>query len=656
VPDSQNRATGVDDDQIVPMSIDGFARMLPITIEQALCIARQHWDCGRLSDAEGLYRRILREQPEHGDVLHLLGSLLVRAGRPTQALPFLARAADRRPDRLEVRSDFAAALVAADQFESAIAAYRRCIELAPDEPKSHAELGILLNRSGLFSEGIRALSRAVELLPQSAEYHFHLGVALANGGHGDRAITAYQRAIELDPSMPEPHANLGVVYRAAGKSDLALAAYGRALTLNPDCAEVHCNLGVALAEHDRMAEAIECYRRALSLNPQFVNAHFNLANAVRKQDQHEQAIDVYRHAIALQPDFVQAYSNMAMSFGDLGRHDLALAAYDRAVDLRPEWAEARWNRALTHLLQGDFERGWAEFDCRNQIEPPSSRTFPGERWNGENLKGKTVLLNYEMGLGDSIHFVRYVPLVACGGAARVILECQEPLQELFQSVAGADEVISIQRDQPLFDYDVHCSLMRLPQLYKSDPATMPRSVPYLKPSEARSAAWRERLGPRGSSLRVGLVWAGSPEHQNDRQRSIPLQSLASLADVSDVVFFSLQRGPAAAQANNPPAGMRLIDRAGDFENMADTAAAIQQLDLVISVDTSVAHLAGALGKAVWVLLAYVPDWRWLLDRRDTPWYPQMRLFRQPQLGDWSTPIRRIKSELAALRHRNIGAA
>jgi hypothetical protein len=338
---------------------------------------------------------------------------------------------------------------------------------------------------------------------------------------------------------------------------------------------------------------------------------------------------------------------MAMSFNDLGLHELALRSYDRAVELKPEWAEARWNRALTHLLLGDFGRGWAEFDCRNRVEPPSSREFPGQRWNGEDLTGKTIVFNYEMGLGDAIHFVRYVPLVAWR-AAHVILECQEPLRELFESVLGVDEVVSLKHGEAALAYDVHCSLMRLPELFRSNPATMPRTVPYLHASQSRIEKWRNRLGSRSSKLRVGLVWAGSPEHQNDRQRSIPLRMLAPLASIADIQFVSLQRGPAAEQAKAPPPGMNLIDPACDFENMADTAAVIEQLDLVISVDTSVAHLAGALGKPVWVLLAYVPDWRWLLDRSDTPWYPQMRLFRQPRLGDWATPLRLLTEQLAKI--------
>jgi len=624
--------------------------MLPISIEQALCIARQHLEAQRLADAEGLCRRVLREKPDCVDALHLLGKTLTRAGRPENAIPFLTRAASQSGDHFQLHLDLAQACVQAQQLDSAMTAYRRCTELAPDVAQPHAQLGMLLTQSGKHADAAASLARAVELAPESAEFAFHLGVALGNCGEADRAIAANQRAIELNPQMPEPYANLGVLLRSIGKREAALAAYGRALDLNPNCAEVHCNLGVALAEVDRMDEAIQCYQRALTINPEFVNALYNLANARRKADEHEQAIEIYRRAIDLKPDFVQAFSNMAMSFNDLGEDHLALRAYDRAVELRPDWAEARWNRSLTHLLLGNFERGWAEFDCRNQIDPPSSREFPGKRWDGESLAGKTILFNYEMGLGDSINFVRYVPMVA-PEAARVILEVQAPLRELFESIPGVDEVVCLQRDQPFLKYDVHCSLMRLPQLFQSDPTTMPRTVPYLRPSEARLIKWRRELGPRSNNLRVGLVWAGSPEHQNDRHRSIPLASLASLATVPGIDFFSLQRGPAAAQAIDPPPGMHLTNTAADFENMADTAAVIEQLDLVISVDTSVAHLAGALGKPVWVLLAYVPDWRWMLGRSDTPWYPQMRLFRQPKRGDWATAIDRITERLAELHHR-----
>jgi tetratricopeptide (TPR) repeat protein len=621
--------------------------MPPISVEQVLFIARQHADAGRFADAEGLCRRVLADQRDDCDALDLLGSVIFRAGRPGNAIPFLTRAAERKPDSFRLHLELARACAAAGETERAIAAYQRCAALGPGEAPAHAEMGILSSKSGRAADAVVSLTRAVGLAPRSAEYYFHLGVALGNCGESERAIAAYERAIELDPSMPEPHANLGVAYRAAGKFQLALAAYGRALELNPECAEVHCNLGVALAECDRMGEAIACYQRALAINPAFANAHFNFANALRKDDQHERAIEIYRRAIELNPGFVQAYSNMAMSFNDLGKHDLALEAYDRAVELKPEWGEARWNRSLTHLVFGNFERGWAEFDCRNRVDPPSSREFPGERWNGEDLSGKTIVFNYEMGLGDSLNFVRYVPLVA-SRASRVILECQEPLRELFESVAGVDEVITLRKGEAYLRYDVHCSLMRLPELFRSDAATMPRTVPYLRPSQERIGMWRMRMGARSSKLRVGLVWAGSPEHQNDRQRSIPLNSFAPLAGAPGVEFFSLQRGAAAEQVASPPCGMKLIDLAGEIENMADTAALIEQLDLVISVDTSVAHLAGALGKAVWVLLAYVPDWRWMLDRADTPWYPSMRLFRQGRIGDWGTVIQGVAERLKSL--------
>jgi tetratricopeptide (TPR) repeat protein len=621
--------------------------MLPISVEQVLFIARQHADAGRFADAEGLCRRVLGDRPDCDEAVHLLGNVIFRAGRAGNAIPFLSRAAKRKPDQFQLQLELARACAAAGETERAIAAYRRCAQLGPNESAAHAEVGILLSKVERPGEAVGFLKRAVELAPMSAEFHFHLGVALGNCGERERAIAAYERAIELDASMPEPHANLGVAYRAAGKFQLALAAYGRALELNAECAEVHCNLGVALAECDRMSEAIACYQRALAINPAFANAHFNLANALRKDDQHERAIEIFRRAIELNPGFVQAYSNMAMSFNDLGKHDLALQAYDRAVELKPEWGEARWNRSLTHLVFGNFERGWAEFDCRNRIDPPSSREFPGQRWNGEDLAGKTIVFNYEMGLGDSLNFVRYVPLVA-SRAGRVILECQEPLRELFESVAGVDEVITLRKGEAYLRYDVHCSLMRLPELFHSDAATMPRTVPYLCPRRERVEKWRKRMGARSGKVRVGLVWAGSPEHQNDRQRSIRLDSFAPLAIAPGVEFFSLQRGAAAEQAASPPRGMKLIDYAGDFENMADTAAVVEQLDLVISVDTSVAHLAGALGKAVWVLLAYVPDWRWMLDRGDTPWYPTIRLFRQARIGEWDSVMRDVAESLVLL--------
>ena len=615
---------------------------MPITIEQMTFMAEQHLLAGRNTEAEGLARQVLIDSPTNASALRTAGLAIVRTGRAELAISFLRRAVQAAPT-IDLEMELAAALVIAGQFEEAIATYRSVVRSLPENRKAVRNLSLLFYKLKRLAEANEILSAAVLRWPTDSELHFYLGVVRAELDEKDAAIAAYRRAIEINPEFAEALANLGLLLNGKGLRAEAISIYRQSISLQPNNPEVHCNLGSALSEDGLLDEAMNCYRRAIEINPEFANAHYNMGNAMRAQRRHEEAVQCFLTALKAQPDLVQAFSNLAMSFNDLARHDLAMTAYDRAVSLQPNWAEPRWNRTLTHLMLGDFVKGWSEFERRNELVPPCTRTFPGPRWERQRAPGKTILLNYEMGLGDAIHFVRYVPLVK-QRVSRVILECQPELRELFESIAGADEVISLEKNGLTPKYDVHCSLMRLPQLFASDERTMPRSVPYLSPSPTRIERWRERVTDRNGRRRVGLVWAGNPTHQNDQERSLRLDALGSFAN-DRIDFYSLQRGIAAVQAASPPNGMRLINLAGDFENMADTAGLLAHLDLLIAVDTSVAHLAGAMGKPVWVLMPLVPDWRWMLERSDTPWYPTMRLFRQTVLNDWTGPIERLARAL-----------
>jgi hypothetical protein len=326
-----------------------------------------------------------------------------------------------------------------------------------------------------------------------------------------------------------------------------------------------------------------------------------------------------------------------------GELDEALSVCQRAIQLRPDHAGAHWNKSLVLLLKGDFAQGWAEYEWRWQSKDFRSprRDFPQPQWRGEDPSGRTILLHAEQGFGDTIQFIRYAPLLA-GRGARVIVECQPELQRLLGGVEGIQHLTA--RGEPLPPFDLHTPLLSLPLAWGTRVKTIPGNVPYIKPDPALVGAWRGRLAG-DSALKVGLVWAGSPIRKDDRYRSLPLSSLAPLAGVKGVSFYSLQKGKATEQAQNPPPGMNLIDMTEEIKDFADTAALISHLDLVITVDTAVAHLAGAMAKRVWTMLEFVPAWRWLLNREDSPWYPTMRLFRQPAIRDWATVIRRVAGEL-----------
>ncbi len=337
-------------------------------------------------------------------------------------------------------------------------------------------------------------------------------------------------------------------------------------------------------------------------------------------------------------------NNRSLALVDLGRYDELLAGFRRTIELAPGFAEARWNHALTLLLLGDLARGWAEYEWRWRWEGFSEpvRPFRLPLWDGGNLAGKTILLHAEQGIGDTLQFIRYVPWVAeCGG--RVIVEVQPSVVRLARRIAGISEVIA--RGEPLPDFDAHLPIMSLPRVFGATMATIPNRVPYLSADATATEIWRARLAQDGVGLRIGLAWAGSASHTHDRWRSIPLSALARLGEAAGILLYSLQVGPAAEQANPRSTPMKLIDHTAHLSDFSETAALIANLDLVISVDTAVAHLAGAMGKRTWILLPPTPDWRWLLDRADSPWYPTVRLFRRPRGQTWDTVIQEVVGEL-----------
>jgi Flp pilus assembly protein TadD len=510
-------------------------------------------------------------------------------------------------------------------------------------------------------EAIAAYRRAVTLKPDFPEAHNNLGIALREKGQLDAATAAYRQALALKPDYSEAHINLGNVLREKGELGEAIVAYRWAIALKSDFPKAHYNLANTLRDIGQMDEAIAAYRQAVTLNPNYAEAHNNLGNTLREKGELDDAITSYRQAIAFAPNYADAHSNLGVALKDQGKLVEAIASYRQAIVLSPSDAVAHYNLAVVLLMQGDFPRGWEEYEWRWKTNDAAFplRNFAQPEWDGRPLEGRTLLLHAEQGFGDAIQFIRYLPLVATDGG-KIILECQPELQRPFRQLAPDVPVLA--RGQTLPAFDVHCPLLSLPRVFSTDLTNMPRNVPYLHADTAGVAIWREPLSGLGSSIRpavpalkVGLAWAGRPTHTNDRNRSLMLATLAPLAEIPGVQFYPVQKGEAAAEANTPPAGMELVDVTEQLKDFADTAALMAGLDLVISVDTAVAHLAGALAKPAWTLLPFVPDWRWGLESETTPWYPTMRLFRQPKLGDWDSVIQRVCDELKSLvenRHSN----
>lgn len=638
----------------------------------------RHQQSGQFDLAEPVYRQVLASHPNHPEALHYLGLLLFQRGQVQEALGPMLRAVALAPATPHFHSNLVPVLRAAGRLEQALEHARRAVELAPGQADGHHNFATTLAALGRHAEAAAALERVLELRPDRAmEILPPLARALALSGRVDRAIAHLQRAVAGAPGQALLHAELAILYARQRRFDLGLIAGQKALALNPSLAAAHLALGLCQAGQGRHEEAASSFTQATTLEPALAEAHCNLAAARAALDQLEPALEAARRAIELCPTMADAHLNLGHVHLRCGRSAEALAAfgwalelrpgdaeamegmglahhqanqlaetiqwYDRAIAARPSQAETYWNRALAILTSGDFARGWPEYEWRFQLpqfRPPRRPDKP--RWDGTYLAGRTILIVAEQGFGDAIQFVRYAPLVEQRSGGKVLLECPPELARLFQSAAGVMRVIprgQAQAEQPPGSFDVHVPMLSLPLLLETDASSIPAEAPYLWALPSRVEQWRARLAEAvGPDLKVGLVWAGSKVHKNDATRSCGLAALARLGEVSGVRYFGLQKGEATAPAGG---ALNLVDLSPDLGDFADTAAAIAALDLVISVDTAVAHLAGALGRPVWNLLAFAADWRWLLDRSDTPWYPTMRLFRQRVPGDWECVIAEV---------------
>jgi len=477
-----------------------------------------------------------------------------------------------------------------------------------------------------------------------ARLHFERGNLLREQGRLDDAAVAFGEAVACRPDLAEAWLNLGHLRELRGRYAEAIAAYRSALGVDPALPEAHLNLGNALLKTGEPVAALTAYRAAVAARPDYAEAHLNLGNILQLQGHLDAAFEAYQRVLAIRPACAEAHVNLGKIHRARNQLDAALAACRRALALDPGLPQAQLNEALVHLVSGDLRAGWPKCEARWRIAGgPMKRDLPAPVWRGDvSLAGKTILLHAEQGLGDTLQFVRYVSLVAARGAT-ICLELPPSLKSLLAGLPGVASIRARGEELPRFDF--HCPLMSLPLAFATDLDSIPAAVPYLRAPAEREAHWRKIVGP-ASGPRIGLVWAGNPGHPNDRNRSVPFAQFRPVCSpLAGVRFFSLKieasRDDIAALAAAP----EVADHAGEVRDFADTAALVAQMDLVISVDTSVAHLAGAMGKPVWLLVPFSPDWRWLLERDDSPWYPSMRLFRQTAIGDWDSVVRLIRSEL-----------
>ncbi len=504
-----------------------------------------------------------------------------------------------------------------------------------------------LYRDGQVDKAQEALNEIFKRDPNHPDGLVLKGVIELDHGMFDAAQDSFEQAISAKHLLPLAHYNLGNVFRETGRHEEAAGSYLAAVEQAPSFYEAWGNLGLTYALQGKDVQALDCLHKAILLKPDYAEALDNLGVILRKQGMLVEAVEQGNKAVISNPGFASGYNNLGLALRDLGQLEAAITNFKRALEISPDLAEAHNNLGLAYLLRGDFKAGWEAYRWRHKIQggPPAATHLAKPVWTGDALSGRTLYIYPEQGFGDVIQFSRYIPIIANTGA-RIIYRVSPLLAKLIEQIDGDFEINDEAGPEPSpKDYDVHASLLDLPRLLNTIQSTIPGHCPYIEVDTNFAAHWKSRIG-ESKTFRIGLIWAGQPQHENDRNRSINPVALKPLADIAGVSLYSLQMGRDGEAAH--VFADRITDLTNDIRSFADTAAAMRNLDLIISVDTSAAHLAGAIGCRVWTLLPFLPDWRWQLDRTDSPWYPTMELFRQPSPGDWSAVIENVIMRLQAL--------
>ena len=637
---------------------------------------------GMLKEAKSAYQIILNQQSGHFHALHLLGMIATQEKKYRLALDLIDQAIVLCPNNAVFYNSRGLALEELNELEFGINSFDIAISIQPDYAVAFSNRGNVQHKLKQYEAAINSYDKAISIQPNFAVAFFNRGnvqqelkqyeaainsydqaiifnpsfaVAFFNRGnvhlelkHYEAAIKNYEKAISIQPNYAEAFANRGNVQHKLKQYEAAINSYDKAISIQPNFAVAFFNLGNVQQELKQYETAINSYEKAISIQPNYAEAHSNLGKAKQEIKQFEIAIIHYCKAISLKPDFADAYSNLGRAQEEMMQFESAIASFDKAINLQQNHIIANWNKALVLLLTGNFDSGWKFFEWRSQIE--ESRLFSEhcdfkkQLWLGtESLIGKSILLHSEQGFGDIIQFVRYVKLIQ-GLGAQVILEVPKVLITLLTGLEGTFQLLAIGDHRPDFQYQ--CPLMSMPLAFKTTIETIPAKIPYITCDDNKALAWQSRFLGRNKH-RIGLVWSGSANHRNDHNRSFQLQDLIPyLPNCFEYISLQKEVRPNDKEVlqNNP----QISDASYELNDFSDTAALINNLDLVISVDTSVAHLAGALGKKTWLLLPYVPDWRWMLDRDDSPWYPNHRLFRQPNRDDWVSVFKQIEVELLSV--------
>ena len=636
---------------------------------------------GKLKEAELRYRAILEGQSNHADAKHLLGVVLSQQGRNAEAFRLIRAALKIKPSSAAAWSNFGLVLGKLGRIEEALACHDKAIAINPAYAEAFNNRGDALRLLNRPQGALESFDKAIAIKPDYAEAFNNRGNALTVLERQSEALASYDTAIAFRPNYAEAFNNRGVALLSLKRPGDALASFDKAIAFRPNYAEAFNNSGNALFDLKRFADAIASFDTAIAIRPEYPAALNGRGHTLRLLKRPEEALTNFDEAIAIQPNFAEAFNNRSIALLDLKRPEEALASCDKAIAIKPEYAEAfsnrgnaltalnrqaealasydrairikadyagaLFNRGLTALLIGDFASGWSgyerRFDREDARKPTRSTSYP--RWDGEDVKGKRIIAYEEQGIGDIIQFSRYLVLLSARGA-RVTFLVRSTLHRIFKSLAPTVRIVA---ELPAHEsFDLECALLSLPFAFRTTLDTIPSATSYLAPEAPLVAMWRKRIG--GHGLKVGIAWQGKPDSQIDSGRSILLRCFEPIAKVPGVRLFSLQKHHGVDQVSESEWPIETFGDEFDSgpDAFIDTAAIMAGLDLIVTSDTSIAHLAGALGRPVWVALKQVPDWRWMLDRADSPWYPRMTLYRQRAREDWNRVFSQIAADLVKL--------
>jgi len=597
-----------------------------MNIKQSLQQAINHHQSGQLQDAKQIYCNILQIEPKHSDANHNLGLLLVQEAQPDAALVFFMAALESNPNSTQFWVSYIDTLIHVKQFDMA--------EKILKEGRAN----------GLEGE---VFDRLETSLASQVEYnHSHLLQTQIDSiltryfkGQTQEALNSLEILLINHPNESLLYNIRGSFFESLGQLDEAVNNFKQALKIKPGFMEAHYNLGNALQKSGQLNTAVKCYEQALAIEPGFADAHYNLGIAHQHLGQLESALMSYEQTLKIKPDFAEAHCNVGIILQDLGQVNGAITYYKQALKFNPDYIDARWNLSLAQLLTGSFKESWANYEWRwkTKVHEPE-RHYPKPFWNGSSLTDKTLFLYCEQGAGDAILFIRYVKVVS-SSVTKIIVECPPSLYRLFSTIMEIDTLVTQGDNVPYFDF--HAPLLSIPGILNTTLENIPANIPYFFSDNCTTAS----ISAKQDILKIGIVWAGNPTQRDDKKRSVNLSWFSTIINIAGTQFYSLQVGDQSNDLKKGNVTSRIIDLGDLLGDYADTASIINQLDLVITVDTSVAHLAGAMGKPVWVLLSFSAYWVWLLNRHDSPWYPTARLFRQKELNNWESVFTEVNQAL-----------